>query len=112
GQVYGADAPADEDGRAVAPLEAGDDGELARRHRAHARQDDLAAVRVPADDGGHGELLRLDQALRRVRQQDRVRQRAAQHVRDVADLVGPEADAREVDRLAANRQTRARVLED
>jgi hypothetical protein len=66
---------------------------------------------VARDHGRQRELLRFEQPLRRVREQDRVGQAAPEHVRDLADLVGPEPDAGHVEGLAADRQPRARVLE-
>ena len=97
--------------RVVAPPRAGDDRELTGRDGADPRQDDLAAVRMPAEQQGHRKRRRFDETFRSVRDQDQRRRRALHDPRDVRHPVRPVAQAGDIHGFAADADLRPRILQ-
>jgi|RhiMethySRZTD1v2_1073278.scaffolds.fasta_scaffold181822_4 hypothetical protein len=81
--VHGADAAAHEDLGVLATACPGNDRKLARRDGPDPWQDDLTSVCVATQHQRHCESRRFDQSHGCVRQQDHIRGRTAEHVRDL-----------------------------
>ena len=106
------DAAADEGRRIRASALSRDDREVPGRDRADAREHDLAAVRVAAQHQRQRELGGFLEARRIVRQKDRRWRGAAREGGDVAGARRPVSNPDEIERLAADRETCPRVLQD
>ena len=90
---------------------AGDNRKFLGGDRADERQHDLAAVRVAGEHERYAERRGFGQPTWIVREQDGHRRGVAHQSGDVDLALGPEPDPDEIDRLAVDPQSRARVLQ-
>src|SRR5439155_22785750 len=89
---------------------AGNDWDLLGGNGADERQNHLTAMCVAGQHEWHAERGRFGQPAWIVREQHGHRRGIAREIGDVDLALGPEPDSDEIDRLALDSQSRARVL--
>ena len=105
------DSAAHEDRRVVPRSQPCEDREAPARHRAHAREHDLAAVGMSREHGRDVERRGFRQAPRVVREQDHGIGGVAEHAGEILRPPRPEAKSRQLEPFAADLERRPRVLQ-